>query len=176
LFLLTGGFDTSIAAYGGEDYEFGCRAQKAGAGFTFLSQAGGYHYRHENSSFAAYLRNGRSVGRNDTIIGRRHPEIVDRALLGLASRPRTVLGRLARGLAFDRPRLGDAAARTLAGVGTVLAWLRWRRPWNRLADCLYQYWYYRGVADVVGDSAAVARYLEVVRGSRGDTGLDGGPA
>ncbi len=76
LFQKTGGFDVWIAGYGGEDYEFGYRAQKAGARFVFLPDAGGYHYTHENTSLATYLQHARAKGRNDVGVTRRHPEMI----------------------------------------------------------------------------------------------------
>ena len=159
LFRRLGGFDATLVAYGGEDYELGYRAQQAGARFAFAGGAGGYHHRHENSSVAGYLRNARSVGRNDVEITRRHPAMVVHLPLGLVARPSTSSGRLARVLAFDRPRIGDALARALGVAGAALARLRWRRPWNGLMDGLYQYWYFRGVADVLGNRREVVAAL-----------------
>jgi GT2 family glycosyltransferase len=163
LFEETGGFDPSIRGYGSEDYEFALRAAKAGARFAFLPDAGGYHHRRDDDSLAAYLRRGRSTGRNDAALAPRHPEMVDRLKLGLIDRPRSLLGRLGRTLAFDRPRTGDAAARGLLVVAWMLAAARRRRRWNRLVDGLHQYWYFRGVADQVGHGPAVVAFLDALR-------------
>lgn len=166
LFWKAGGFDTALVAYGSEDYEFGCRAQKVGAGFTFLPEAGGYHHRHENSSVEAYLQNGRSIGRNDVQVARRHPEVVNRIKLGLVTQPQTMAGRLGRTLAFDHPWFGDELAKGLLPVSNLLLWLRLPRQWNRLIDCLYQYWYFRGVADTLGSYRAVVAYLLRLKASQ----------
>jgi GT2 family glycosyltransferase len=163
LFEDTGGFDPSIGGYGSEDYEFALRAAKAGARFAFLPDAGGIHHRQDDDSLAAYLWRGRSMGRNDAALARRHPEMVDRLKLGLIDRPHSLLGRLGRTLAFDRPRAGDAAARGLLLVAWTLAAMRRRRHWNRLVDGLHQYWYFRGVADQVGDGCAVVALLDALR-------------
>ncbi|MDX2171358.1 MAG: glycosyltransferase family 2 protein [Deltaproteobacteria bacterium] len=163
LFHRAGGFDTAIVSYGSEDYEFGFRAQQAGARFMFLAAAGGHHYREENSPFAEYLRRGRSAGRNDVEVVRRHPEALDRLPIGLLTRPQRLSGRLGRCLAFDHPRLGDRLADGLAGAAAVLARMRQRRAWNRLVDRLYQYWYFRGAADRLGTRRAAAEFVESVR-------------
>jgi glycosyltransferase involved in cell wall biosynthesis len=163
LFENTGGFDSGIGGYGSEDYEFALRAAKAGARFAFLPDAGGYHHRRDDDSLAVYLRRGRSMGRNDAALAPRHPEMVDRLKLGLIDRSHSLLGRLGRTLAFDRPRTGDAAARGLLLVAWMLAAMRRRRYWNRLVDGLHQYWYFRGVADQVGDGPAVVAFLDALR-------------
>ena len=163
LFEATGGFDPSIRGYGSEDYEFALRAAKAGARFAFLPDAGGYHHRRDDDSLAAYLRRGRSMGRNDATLAPCHPEMVDRLKLGLIDRPHGLFGRVGRALAFDRPRTGDATVRGLLLVAWMLAAMRRRRYWNRLVDGLHQYWYFRGVADRVGDGPAVVAFLDELR-------------
>jgi GT2 family glycosyltransferase len=159
LFRESGGFDSSLVTYGGEDYEFACRLQKIGARFRFLPEASGYHYVHENKSVASYFRNERCVGRNDVYIVGRHPEIVDRLRIGLVTRPRTMLGRLARSFAFDRSHWGDPVVKGLMLVCAILAWLRMRQVWNRLMDCISQYWYFRGISDELGGYQAAAAYM-----------------
>src|SRR5262249_13834206 len=77
LFEEAGRFDTTIVGYGGEDYELGLRAQKAGAHFAFVPDAAGHHHRSNEDSLTAYLHRGRSVGRNDARLARRHPEMID---------------------------------------------------------------------------------------------------
>jgi glycosyltransferase involved in cell wall biosynthesis len=166
LFWKAGGFDTALVAYGSEDYEFGCRAQKVGACFTFLPEAGGYHHRHEHNSVESYLQNGRSIGHNDVHVACRHPEIVERIRLGLVTKPQTMLGRLGRTLAFDYPWFGDALAKGVLPAGNALLWLRLPRQWNRLIDCLYQYWYFRGVADTLGGYRVVVASLLQLRASQ----------
>lgn len=153
-----GGFDTTLTGYGGEDYELGCRLQQAGARFALLPEAGGVH-EPAGLSLAAYLRRARSLGGNDVAIAGRHPQALAVLPLGRLARPRRRLGRLARRLAFDHRRLGDAGAAALAGVAALLAALRWRRPWNGLIDGLYEYWYYRGVADRLGSQAAAIAWV-----------------
>ncbi len=169
VFHAAGGFDAAIVSYGGEDYEFACRAQQAGARFSCLVEAAAHHHSHEHHSLAGYLRRGRSVGSNDVDIVRRHPEVLDHVPLGRLAHPRGALGRLGRAAAFDSPRLGDAVANLLTGVCACLAVLRMPDPWNRLVDSLYQYWYYRGVADRLGSRAAAAALVDLVRRR-----LDGG--
>jgi GT2 family glycosyltransferase len=166
LFERVGGFDQSLVAYGGEDYEFGLRAQKLGARFVFVPKAAGFHYSHENTSLQSYLSNARSVGRNDTVIVQKHPEALDHLTLGRSGHSRTALGRVARILAFDYAQIGDALAGGLLFASTCLAGLRWGRSWNRLVDGLRDYWYFRGVGDQVGNSTALARYLEGLRPPR----------
>ena len=166
LFRRAGGFETALVAYGGEDYEFGCRAQRAGARFALLDAAGAYHHVDARSSLGEYLRRSRSVGRNEVLIVERHPQVLEAVTLGLLTRPQRRLGRLARHLAFDQPRLGDGLAHALHGVCIVLAGLRARHAWNRLVDGLSQYWYYRGVSDRLGDATAAAAFVHAVRQRR----------
>jgi len=167
-----GGYDDSIVAHGSEDYEFGYRAQCAGARFVFLPDANGYDHRDENTSIASYLLKARSAGRNDTGVLRRHPDIAHGIRLGLAMSPSTTIGRLGRSLAFDHPRFGDAIAGGLLLVCGVLARARMRRRWNRLMDHLWQYWYFRGVTDALGNSRAIAAYFAQLQQAtrRGTTG------
>jgi len=167
LFEIVGGFDNSLSTYGREDSEFAYRAQKGGARFVHLPNAGAFHHSHENRSLMDYFRKARSIGRNDVVITRRYPEIHDRLPVNRAIRPHTMLGRLARWFAYDHPRAGDVMVRGLMLAGSGLGALRMRRPWNRLVDCTYEYWYFRGVADELGNSAAVAAYIEGLRPSLG---------
>ena len=173
LFEATGGFDSTLLAYGSEDFELAYRAQKLGARFAFAAEGGGYHHRHEHTTLTRYLRNRRSAGSNDVTVAQRHPEIIDRLTLGLVTQPRTAVGRIGRVLAFDYPAAGDAVAHSLQLLSYALAGLRRRRSWNRLIDCLYEYWYFRGVADCLGDRAATAASLTRLRGS---VALDEPPA
>lgn len=159
LFEQIGGYNDLIVTYGSEDYELGYRAQRAGASFVFLPDANAYNYRAENTSIVAYLRKARSAGRNDTIVLRRHPEIARELMLGRAMRQRSRRGRLGWTLAFDHPRFGDAIAGALFLAGDVLARPRLRRRWNRLVDWLWEYWYLRGVTDMLGNGTTIAMYL-----------------
>jgi GT2 family glycosyltransferase len=159
LFLEVEGFDTTLRAYGGEDYEFGYRAQQRGAHFRFLADAGGFHYVHENKSLAAYLRGERSRGRNAVFIIKKHPEMVDRLRLGLIARPRTKLGRIARRLAFDYPQWGDSCVKGIECLCLGLARMRARQAWNRLMDCVSQYWYFRGAGEALGNYQETVTFL-----------------
>jgi len=165
MFLEAGGFDTTLATYGGEDYELGCRLQKMGARFRFLPDAEGVHYAHENKTVAAYLARARSVGRNDAYIVNKHPEFLDRLNIGLVTRPRTALGRIARLFAFDCPQWGDPLVRGLGWISWCLEGLRARHAWNRLIDSLYQYWYFRGVSDALGNARATVTSLAKLHGT-----------
>jgi len=165
LFEATGGFDATLLVYGSEDFELTYRAQKLGARFAFVAEGGGYHHRREHTTLTQYLRNRRSAGRNDVAVAQRHPEIVDRLTLGLVTRPRTAVGRIGRVLAFDYPAAGDAVAHSLQLLSYALAGLRSRRSWNQLIDCLHEYWYFRGVADRLGDRAATTAHLARLRAS-----------
>jgi glycosyltransferase involved in cell wall biosynthesis len=166
LFASLGGFDDAIATYGGEDYELAIRAEVAGAVFVFAPDADGYHHRRDDHTLDDYLRNARSVGRNDAYIIARHSWVLDALPIGRVDRPRTKLGRLGRILALDHPVAGDAAVVVLRGAGALLAALRWSRPWNRLVDGLYEYWYWRGAGDALGDRAAVSVELASLRRTR----------
>lgn len=161
-----GGFDASLVQYGGEDYELAFRAHQAGSRFKWVADAGGWHHHRMNLSPAEYLERARHVGRHDAMIARRHPGVAARLPLDRADRPHTAAGQLARLLAFDHPWAGDALAATLTGVVALLEAGRFERPWNRMVDALYDYWYYRGVGLEIGDRAAVRRFLAALRQSR----------
>jgi hypothetical protein len=169
LFLDAGGCDPSFVKYGGVDYELSYRLQKVGAYFRFLPDAEGFHYVHENKPIMAYLGNGRSAGRNAVYIVGKHPAIIDRLRIGLVLQPQTLLGRVARTLAFDYPQLGDVLTNGLQWAGSVLEWLRLRHAWNRLMDCLYQYWYFRGVRDALGSYRAIVTYLTKLKAAASST-------
>jgi GT2 family glycosyltransferase len=169
LFEHVGGFDTAFSRY--QDMEFAYRAEKHGARLIFLPAAGAYHYAYENRSLMQYLRITRTDGRTNVLIARRYPETFEKFPIARAARPRTALGHLARWLAFDHPRAGDLAANGLLLAGYALTGLRMQKAWNDLMDCLRDYWYFRGVADELGNRAALASYFSQLRAVSDETGL-----
>lgn len=159
-FSRVGGFDPAIVFYGAEDYDFAYRAAQEGCRFVRVAAASGIHHHLPDLSPAIYLRRARSSGRQDAVLAARYPSLSRYVPLGRADRGRTFVGRAARTLAFDFPRVGDALALMLSGCARLLEAARAAAAWNRLMDGLYEYWYFRGVQSQIGSRAAVRRFLE----------------
>ena len=156
LFARMGGFDISLPCR--EDYEFGMRLVKAGIRLAFAADAVSHH--HETADLDRSFRRVRQEGCADVLIGRRYPEL--RSALPLASleMPGSRLSRVLRAYAFQRPRVGDGLAATLRSTLNLLERTRLRGRWRRLCSTLRDYWYWRGVADVLGSRRALAGFLQ----------------
>jgi GT2 family glycosyltransferase len=159
LFEEVGGFDESFQCH--EDYELGCRLIGAGARFSFVEAAAGWH--HERTDLARALQRKRDEGRADVALARRHPAVT--AALPLCrwdSSHVTWRGGLLRTLALAHPGAGDLLESRCRSMLALLEAGRLRTRWRRLLDDLLAYWYWRGVGETIGDET-VAQLCELAR-------------
>jgi GT2 family glycosyltransferase len=143
-----GGFDRDFKGYGGEDYELGYRLIGAGIPFVVEPEASARH--HHRSSLQHILRNARHEGRNDVVLGRKHPEL--KCGLGV--------GRPWGGapLSFRVPRFGAIAAWMYANVTRVLAACGFQHSARGMLARVRQHAYWCGVRDALGTWDAVRAY------------------
>jgi glycosyltransferase involved in cell wall biosynthesis/GT2 family glycosyltransferase len=144
--LAAGGFDESFRR--AEDVELAYRLAAGGLRFTFADDAVVFH--HAERSFASWLDNARSYGRNDVIFGR---DLDQQWLLeSIASEfheRHALVRRLVRWCA-PRPRLGRVVEGLLQIVARLAALPR-VGPVSRLAlSGLYNMAYYQGMAEELG--------------------------
>jgi len=158
LFEELGGFDETVGG-AHEDYELGVRLIKAGVQFVYVPAAIGWHHEHETMTMAGSFRRAKKEGHADVIIGRLHPE-VRFDLFGAFEDSEDGYYRRLRYLLFLRPWLGKALARLAVGVLAILEGLRMRHRWRGLYGALFNYWYWRGVAEEIGSESALSRYVE----------------
>ena len=147
LFELVGGFDESLRCH--EDYELGMRLISAGARLRFVPAAAGWH--HERTDLSRALQRKRDEGRADVVLARRHPFLAPVLPFSAPHRHLTRRGRLLKRLAPTRPEVGDALEACCRTMLALLERLRLRGRWRRLLDDLLAYWYWRGVAEGLGD-------------------------
>ena len=155
LFAAVRGFDPDFGCH--EDYELGVRLIDAGASFSFVPDAVGYH--HDRTDLKRLLQRKYDEGRTDVLIGRRHPKL--RSVLSLARftsvRSRRV--RLLCMLAFGLPVAGSLLVFCCRGGLVALEWVRNRRRWRGLLRVLLDYCYWRGVAKELRTPRALADFL-----------------
>jgi hypothetical protein len=130
---------------------------KAGVDLTFVEDALGYH--HEVTDLGSSLRRKYQEGQADVQIERLHLGLAATMPLAYYDEPWSPLCRKMRRLAFRRPDVGDRLAAGLQRYLAVLEWLRLRGRWNKLLNALLDYWYWRGVADALGERETLAQFL-----------------
>jgi GT2 family glycosyltransferase len=157
-----GGFDTSLRCH--EDYELGYRAIEAGMRFRFIGGAVAWH--HDSTDVAKALRRKFDEGVVDVKLAARHPRLA--AELPFCSW-RTDHSRLVRRLAWGAPQLGDGLAGALRATLRFYETMRLRFRWRDVLTQLLAYWYWRGVAETVGDREEFERLIPGdVNSSHGD--------
>jgi GT2 family glycosyltransferase len=156
LFRRMGGFDPSMPSCR-EDYELGARLIKADAAIGFAPSAIAWH--HDASDLDRSLRRARLEGRGDVRIAIRHAELLPTMQLAEFDAPDSLTARVFRYTAFSLPAWGDALALMCRRVLTGLEWARLRGRWRRLEGHVRRYWYWRGVAEEVGDLPSLAAFL-----------------
>jgi GT2 family glycosyltransferase len=156
LFSRIGGFDTQLRYR--QKHELGFRLLKAGVSFVFAADALAYH--HETADLNCWFRRVRQEGREDVLMGRRHPEL--RATLSLANREASSwrASRILRYLAFTWPAIGDRFATGLQHASKLLEQARLRDRWLWLYRSLHAYWYWRGVTEELSTWRALIVFLQ----------------
>jgi GT2 family glycosyltransferase len=147
-FVRVGGFDPDFRGYGGEDYELGYRLIKAGVPFIVEPEASARHYH--RSSLRQILRNARQEGRNDVLLGSKHPEL--KCGLGV--------GRHWRGARsiFGMPSLCAFWAWVSTQVTVIFQVCGFQRSARQRLGGLRQYAYWRGVRDALRTWDALQKY------------------
>jgi len=147
-FSRAGGFNTSLRV-AGEDYEFGIRILEQAIPVVFAPDA---HACHLETTLAQSFRRARQEGSSHTVLARLHPSHA--SSLPLAHRD--FVGRV---FVFAAPPLGPWL--TIMGALTlrVSELLRLRAVYEIVYGGLRRYRYWQGVADAVGDRAALDRLI-----------------
>jgi hypothetical protein len=166
------GFDPTIKAAGGEDYEFGVRVIKSGIPLCFAKDALATHYDHETTDVHHSMKRFRQEGRADVQIGRRHIELRTTLHLAKFEAPTPFVTRLLRGFALDRRGMGEFLASCFEHTLRMLEKLRMRGTWLKVYGQLRGYWYWRGVRDELGGPAAVANFVQAAPAHLDDAELD----
>lgn len=151
LFAQVGGFEEALRCH--EDYELGLRLIAAGATFAFAADASGTH--HDQTDIRRTMQRRRAEGEADHFLLQHYPELLKD--LPIAQPEWTPLQRVMRLSAFRLPRFGDAMARLQQVCLIPLEKLWLRRLWWLLFAHLHDYWYWRGVATVEPNPAAIAQ-------------------
>ena len=145
-----GRFNTSFPASGVEDYEFGIRILEQAIPVVFVADA---HARHlDTTTLVQSFRRARQEGSSHTFLARLHPSHA--GTLPLARRD--FVGQI---FVFAAPPLGPWL--TIVGdfALRVSEALRLRAVYETLYGGLRRYRYWQGVADAVGDRAALDRLI-----------------
>lgn len=152
LFRSVGGFDEGLQCR--EDGELGFRLIKAGARVLFVPAAGGLH--HELRHHARLIQRKRAEGRADVGLARRHPELWHALRLSWPQMPPWhPLGVLRRS-AFAAPALSTILIGLLTRALPVLERLRLRGTWRKAQAGVMYGWYWRGIADALGNRRGLA--------------------
>ena len=158
LFGRVGGFDPAFRCH--EDYELGVRLIEAGALFSFVPEALGYH--HDTINLDRLLERKYEEGCADVLIGRLHPKL--RPVLSLsrfaATQSRSSL--VLRNLAFAWPAAGPLVMACCRSTLRTFECARMRSRWRGLFEALLDYSYWRGVADKFGKRRALEDFLQEV--------------
>lgn len=149
-----GGFDSGLRCH--EDYELGFRAIEAGLEFKVATGAEARH--HDDSTIDKVMRRKFDEGVADVALGRRYPALVRGlpfAWEGRTSRRRQALRRLA----WSRSVVGDALAQAMLQLLPLYEAASLRFRWRIVVEALLDYWYWRGVASVLDNPAALRALL-----------------
>lgn len=138
------GFDTRLRCH--EDYEMGFRAIQAGMEFRVARGAATLH--HDDSTVDKVFRRKFDEGVADVALAHRHPALIKGlpfAWEGHASRKKRALRRVA----WSASTAADALARSMQRMLPLYEAASLRFRWRALLEALLDYWYWRGVADVL---------------------------
>jgi glycosyltransferase involved in cell wall biosynthesis len=149
LFAAVGGFETGLPSSCRDDSEIGLRLIARGARVAFSRAAGGLH--HETRDRARLIERKIAEGQADVMLATLHPELWSSLRISWPEAPAVSGLGVLRRLAFDAPRVGDAAARSGGAALDLLERLRARGTWRQLNAAMMYYWYWRGVRVAVGD-------------------------
>jgi GT2 family glycosyltransferase len=166
LFARVGGFDRIFLCH--EDWELGIRLIKAGVCFTFAEEAIGQH--HTSVDLDSSLQRKFQEGTADVMLGHRYPEL--RQTLLLARLERSYPGRVLRTLAFDCRWGRHALVAGLKKTLHLLENMRLFAIWCRVLDSLLGYYYWSGVAEVLGGRKELVGFLHDASSPCGDADPD----
>jgi glycosyltransferase involved in cell wall biosynthesis len=159
LFHSLGGFDLTISGRL-EDYELGLRLLEAGARFSFVRAASGFH--HEQTTLDIWLRRLYMEAKTHAYIGERYPalrNVLFSEHFGDSYLPESVVRKL-RALSFRYPKLHFWTLAALLRLTHLSESLRWRGPYWYMSRALRELAYWGGVAETFKSEDAYQSYLQ----------------
>ncbi len=158
VFEKNGGFDESFVRYGGEDTDLGFRLHAAAVPLRYEPRAIVEH--RFGTSWSVWVRRVRPQGASMIVIMLRHPAARYYPEEWLPAR---ILRRKGAWLAWRAPLLGRAIVLPLLVAGQLLDAAGLDRPWQRVNRLVYDYHFWIGVRDVIGDLRDWERFLAEMR-------------
>ncbi len=149
-----GGFDESYTRYGGEDADLGLRLFAAGIPVRYEPSASCDH--RFASSLRMWLRRIRLASASTVMLLQRYPGSAHAFPAGRLT-PNMRLRRKGALLAWHLPWLGRVVMPAAFALCYLLEAAGLDRPWRRVYLVIYDYQYWAGVRDAVGDARAWQR-------------------
>ncbi len=148
LFKTVNGFDTALLCR--EDYELGFRLIKADAAFCFAYEAKALH-RDEVTDLQRSLQRKKTEGMADMQIKRKHPDFINKEAIYYLSQRSFSKSILLKAI-HVAPALCDSTAYVATFAMRYFEKFKMRSRWLRINYLLHQYWYLRGLMQVVSSS------------------------
>lgn len=149
-----GGFDERFEGYGGEDTDFGIRLVAAGIPLRYAPWAVAAH--RFGASWPVWISRVRALAASTILLVEKHPRWAREFPVGQME-PSSVLRRHGAWLAWKAPWLGRLVMPPLLALGVLLDAANLDRPWQRVNRVVYDFQYWSGVRDRVGDEAGWQR-------------------
>ena len=149
-----GGFDERFEVYGGEDTDFGVRLVVAGIPLRYAPSAVAEH--RFGASWPVWIKRVRALASSTILLAEKHPQWAREFPAG-QTEPSSVLRRHGAWLAWKAPWLGRLVMPPLLALGVLLDAANLDRPWQRVNRVVYDFQYWSGVRDRVGDEAGWQR-------------------
>jgi GT2 family glycosyltransferase len=149
-----GGFDERFEGYGGEDTDFGIRLVTAGIPLRYAPSAVAEH--RFGASWPVWINRVRALAAGTILLAEKHPRWAREFPAGQAE-PSSVLRRHGAWLAWKAPWLGLLVVPPLLALGILLDAANLDRSWQRVNRVVYDFQYWSGVRDRVGDEAGWQR-------------------
>ncbi len=149
-----GGWDEEYTRYGGEDADLGLRLFDARIPVRYEPRAVSAH--RFASSLRVWLRRIRLAGASTVKLIQKHPSSAHEFPAGRLT-PNMRLRRVGARLAWHEPWLGRLVMPAAFALCYLLEALGRDRPWRRVYKVIYDYQYWAGVREVVGNARASQR-------------------
>lgn len=157
-----GGFDEQFEGYGGEDTDFGIRLVVARVPLRYAPSAVAAH--RFGASWPVWINRVRALAAGTILLAEKHPGWAREFPAGQTD-PSSVLRRRGAWLAWKAPWLGRLVMPPLLALGVLLDAANLDRLWQRVNRVVYDFQYWSGVRDRVGDEAGWQRLRARAQGA-----------